>query len=959
MTIVIPQNPSEQEQLAAKEVRRYIYVRTDQLLNIVHSDSVPEQKNFFILIGKTDQPLFEKLNLGLSTQEYLLKNMRLAKRKVFLIAGGDNSAVLYGAYRFAELLGVRFYLHNDVLPDEKIALKIPAACEQRKPLFAIRGIHPFHDFPEGPDWWNLDDYKAVLAQLPKMGMNFFALHTYPDNQPFEGVEKGPEPVVWIGQESDINPDGSVVYSSQARHATTRTGTWGYKRMKTSDYHLGAHLLFERDDYGADYMIDRTPWPETAQERNELFDEFGSLLDNAFTFGHKLGVKTCVGSELPLTIPQVVKNRLQTDGKDPDSPQVIMSIYQGMFRWIEKNYPLDYYWLWTHEGWTWEGVSDEEVENTEQNLLLACQALENVGKPFRLATCGWVLGPPKDRTQFDDLLPKDVAFSCINRQLGKDPVDRNFSAIKDREKWAIPWLEDDPRLISPQLWAGRMRQDACDALSYGCNGLLGIHWRTRMLEPTVSALAKAGWDQSWAVQQPTDNDSDSLLAFASGKAIKVETDSPEPYKSIREGARLYRFKVNNGIYKVKLYFIEPTFRDLGRRLFAIRLQGDRKIHEFDIVKEAGFALPKEISFDNILVTDGSLTVDLVPQTEEPCLAGISIIGENKTLNVNCGASNDDTIWKAEPIPLPPPGRDKPCGDFYRDWARASFGKKVSKKIADIFTRLDGHLPEPSQWQHGPGAIMVTTVPREEVAEKYTFIEELEKIQKEIDNPGNIERFNYWLNVFKFMRSTARLGCALGKYQQAIDMIKDATSTQRPHMARDIALPLRLELTNLWAEMEKHLLAYVDTPGDFGTVANIEQHNWLALNLLHQHDESMEKWLGHELPEKAFLSQNYGGDLRVVIPTKRTLLEKSENFNLKMIVLSKNKVQTPLFYWRHIGKKEFLQQTAQHITRGVYRISLDKETIAGNDFEYYISVQDEAETASFPAIAPEINFTVVVL
>ena len=43
----------------------------------------------------------------------------------------------------------------------------------------LRGIQPFHDFPEGPDWWNIDGYKAVLAQLPKMRMNFFGLHTYP------------------------------------------------------------------------------------------------------------------------------------------------------------------------------------------------------------------------------------------------------------------------------------------------------------------------------------------------------------------------------------------------------------------------------------------------------------------------------------------------------------------------------------------------------------------------------------------------------------------------------------------------------------------------------------------------------------------------------------------------------------------------------------------------------------
>ena len=54
---------------------------------------------------------------------------------------------------------------------------MPILDETRKPLFELRGIQPFHDFPEGPDWWNRDGYKAVLGQLPKMGMNFFGLHT--------------------------------------------------------------------------------------------------------------------------------------------------------------------------------------------------------------------------------------------------------------------------------------------------------------------------------------------------------------------------------------------------------------------------------------------------------------------------------------------------------------------------------------------------------------------------------------------------------------------------------------------------------------------------------------------------------------------------------------------------------------------------------------------------------------
>ena len=52
-----------------------------------------------------------------------------------------------GAYRLAEHLGVRFYVHGDVVPDGRIPLTMPQLDEMGTPLFNRRGIQPFHDFP--------------------------------------------------------------------------------------------------------------------------------------------------------------------------------------------------------------------------------------------------------------------------------------------------------------------------------------------------------------------------------------------------------------------------------------------------------------------------------------------------------------------------------------------------------------------------------------------------------------------------------------------------------------------------------------------------------------------------------------------------------------------------------------------------------------------------------------------
>ncbi len=91
----------------------------------------------------------------LAPQSYCLKTLAPgqppgAGRARLLVVGGDDAGTLYAAYRFAERLGVRFYLHGDVIPDERAPWKMPALDERAAPLFALRGIQPFHDFPEGP-----------------------------------------------------------------------------------------------------------------------------------------------------------------------------------------------------------------------------------------------------------------------------------------------------------------------------------------------------------------------------------------------------------------------------------------------------------------------------------------------------------------------------------------------------------------------------------------------------------------------------------------------------------------------------------------------------------------------------------------------------------------------------------------------------------------------------------------
>ncbi len=826
--IVTSSQATSIETLAAKELRRYIFLTTGEWLPLVN-DRIDAGKNLILVATKTREFIKQASSddlkgrlAALADQQYIIKTLSRSNDVIVLISGGDDFGTLYGAYRFIEELGVRFYLHDDVVPEVKTALQPGNLDINGKPLFALRGILPFHDFPEGPDWWSRDDYKAYIAQLPKMRMNFIGFHSYPESQ-FEGRYKA-EPMVWVGTKDQINGDGTVKSAGPTTHAYTRDETWGTQSRKTSGFSFGASQLFDADYYGAPYMENISAWPHTGPENIKLFNDFGELLRDAFGFARKLGVKTCLGTEAPLSVPQNVWEKLYLEGKDADTQaETKQAVYEGLFTRIMKTHPLDYYWLWTPEFWTWRQEPNQAVVLTEMDLFNAAQAMHKVNATFTLATCGWVLGPSRDRTEFDKVLPKDMPFSCINRQFGFTPVDPGFKAIQDRPKWAIPWLEYDWPLVEPQLWAGRVRRDALDAHDYGCNGLIGIHWRTQILSPQIGALAQAGWEF-----------------------------------------------------------------------------GDWTNHP-----DAG-------------------------------------------------------------------ARDLPVYDFYRDWANAQFGKG-SEGIARVFTSLDGgplcddaygharsNLPRASAWGgNGPGLLMINLAPWSQMVTNYAFVDALAGFENQIHGAANKERFSYWLNMFRYMKALAHTGCVLGEMETTMEaVVAETNQTKQVQMINEVVMPLRKQVAERWGEMVTFLLATVGTPGEMGTIANLESHSLGAQQLLTRHDRAISVLSGKPVAPIE-LGRDYRGSSRIIMPTKRTLLETNEDLNVKVMILSQGKVKSVTLYWRPLGKGEGYQTIeARHVARGVYNAVIPAAAINGQDFEYYVQAGLESETLKYPVTAPALNQSVVV-
>jgi hypothetical protein len=1097
-----PQNPviattadaSPLVQFAARELRRYVYQRTDALLDVTRDigEEAPiilSVKGAGLLPGDA---AIQKDGAALGPQEYLLRTV--VNRGVFLV-GGSDTAVLHAVYRFAEHLGVRFYLHGDVIPDQKVPFVFPVIDETRKPLFELRGIQPFHDFPEGPDWWTLDNYHAVIAQLPKMGMNFIGLHTYPLA----------EPTVWVGQKGDVNDDGTVKRAYPAQYFNTAQNSgWGYKSKKTGDFACGASQLFEGETFGADFLKEFTPAPTTPEQCNAVFNQTGAVYRDAFSLARTFGVKTCIGTETPLRIPpyileksvspdasvqavggananyagspiedteddplyqsvrynldayrfkvpngsykvtlrfaevaydtvgarvfdvfaqgkkviekldlfaKVGKNRAYdvelpdvavTDGtlniefgkvvelpaiaaiaiegngtiikvncggdtyKDymadlgvaPD-PATIRAVYEGMFTRIQKTHPLDYYWFWTPEGWTWNGTNESEVNRTLDDLLAAHDALKSTGAPFQPATCGWVLGPQFDRALMDNKLPKDVSMSCINRDLGFEPVDEGFKKVYGRGKWAIPWVEDDPAMSIPQFWARRMRRDAQTALEYGCNGLMGIFWRTRVIAPTLASLAKAGWDQQWPEVVPPAGSYRVRDPRAGFPITTLYTDDKIPgakespvYQTCRIDAKRYSIAVPDGKYKVTLCFCEPVYAEKGKRVFDVAIQGNVFLSRFDIYSEAvGARQAVDKGFEPIETKDGRIEISFEKQADWPCISAIRVEGPGASVKINCGGG----AWGDYAADAPPVSENPSGTDFYADWAEHEFGPEVAAEAAAIFTALDSVTPRPATWITGPGSFFPDPHPWDLAKDEYAFVDQFAGLADRVQGAGAKDRYQYWLNNLQYLRAAGRMDCAWAAADRALGEARDAKDdAAKRESARATALPARVELIQATTETCRFLLATASTPGELGNIANMEGQTFPKM--IDKPGDELAALLGEALPPEARMPMQYEGPLRVFVPAAPTCRRSADPLTVCAVVLSDAPVGGVILHWRVMGKGEFAALPMTHAGRGVWNAAIPGRELHHKDIEYYVQVAAADNGPVWPATAPGINHVV---
>jgi hypothetical protein len=281
---------------------------------------------------------------------------------------------------------------------------------------------------------------------------------------------------------------------------------------------------------------------------------------------------------------------------------------------------------------------------------------------------------------------------------------------------------------------------------------------------------------------------------------------------------------------------------------------------------------------------------------------------------------------------------PTGDFWRGWAEAELGPEAGPKAALLFERLDSRLPQPATWIEGPGGLDPDGRPWSEAKADYAFVDDLEALRPLVRGAASLERYEYWLSTFRYMRAMGELRCAWAKLRTVVATLRSAsTATDRGKKAEAALEPLRATVP-LAARVMEHLYGTVSTRGELGTVANWQQH--VLPRVFEQPAREIERALGRELPADARLGRDHFGPGRLVVPTARAALEAGEPLRLEAIVLSAAKARSVQLAWRAMGSGEWTTIPFRHVSRGVWRVHLASP---GHDFEYAVEAVSGAGTA----------------
>ncbi|NLX20653.1 MAG: hypothetical protein GXY55_03135 [Phycisphaerae bacterium] len=412
-----------------------------------------------------------------------------------VVHGASARATLWAAYTLIESWGVGFYLGGDAVPRRNPPQMVELVEGRYRPVLAIRGNLPWFNFLNSPTTWNPQDYKTFFAQMAKQKANLVSFHVY-DHEPFCGY--------------DIT-DYKVTMGGPLMTTISEHRWWSPHAMSTKDHLFGTGLFFDRGEWGCEVGVEQgwtfAPGRATRWQQRMMAD--------ALTYARSLGLATCLGFEV---------------SGDPLDEEVGEQLRRRITHVLET-YPLDYLGIWqaehlglagatgTREGDTasdakelWDAFaylpdSKHQAEGVRmaRHVRLSYEAMRAVRPEVRMVVSGWGGDQHMRFTDYysglDKVVPADIIFAALDNidPRHADHVSEVYGQLQPgRACWPIPWFESDAghtRIdqTGPQTNVTAFEPLLKDIARKGCEGALGIHWRTRNVEDVAGYLYRFGWN----------------------------------------------------------------------------------------------------------------------------------------------------------------------------------------------------------------------------------------------------------------------------------------------------------------------------------------------------------------------------------------------------------------------------------------------------------------------------------
>ena len=440
---------------------------------------------------------------------------------VVTIAAAQPIGVLYGVYGFLEEVGFGFYLGGDTYPDPDCFHWKPVNV-RAEPVFDIRGSLVWPNFLNSPATWDLPDYQVFFDQMVKMKNNIVHVPAY--GTPLEAYPPDGSATYFLDSARRLHYADETAWRGGDPFATSQTYGWGTPTRRwgrtsgfsCEEFGFGTGDWFDTEVFGSRATVEGATREEQIVGAQETFAR-------ALEYAGKRGLQIALGMEV--------------DG-NPFDPKVDAAL-KSRLKHILSTYPtLNYLAIWQAEARSWVGPGPGEVDEWFQSPAFqgkyeeVCEEFDYLGRAdliaegvrlsayvnriheivselrpgLRLLICGWG-GDHWMRSSdlclgLDKTAPIDVIFSSLDNI---DPsaarsVSEVYRKLSDgRESWPVPWFESDAGGSRRDQWGPQPNThifaDLCrDAQEKGCNGFVGIHWRTRDLEEVFAYCARYAWDQ---------------------------------------------------------------------------------------------------------------------------------------------------------------------------------------------------------------------------------------------------------------------------------------------------------------------------------------------------------------------------------------------------------------------------------------------------------------------------------